>query len=93
MQINVLYFGIVRERLGRGEETMDLEEGSAVSDLLAVLETRHGSLEKGVDSLRIAVNREYVDSDCLLCDNDEVAVIPPVSGGCGGCGGCCVRDH
>jgi molybdopterin converting factor subunit 1 len=81
MEINVLYFGIVRERLGCGEETMVLPDGARVADLLTILEGRHGSLEKGVDSLRIAVNREYVDSDFPLANNDEVAVIPPVSGG------------
>lgn len=83
----MLYFGIVRERLGCGEETMMLPDGACVADLLTILEGRHGSLEKGVDSLRIAVNREYVDSNYSLSDNDEVAVIPPVSGGSR------VRDH
>jgi molybdopterin converting factor subunit 1 len=87
MKISVLYFGIVREHLGCGEEQMELADGASVADLLAVLEKRHGSLEKGIDSLRIAVNREYVDSDYGLSNNDEVAVIPPVSGGCR------VRDH
>ena len=81
MLVNVLYFGIVRERLACGEERMELTDGACVRDLLSVLEKRHGSLEKGVDSLRIAVNREYVDSSHGLSENDEVAVIPPVSGG------------
>ena len=83
----MLYFGIVRERLGCGEETMVLPDDACVADLLTILEGRHGSLEKGVESLRIAVNREYVDSKYSLSDNDEVAVIPPVSGGS------CVRDY
>jgi len=87
MLVNVLYFGIVRERLGCGAESMDLPSDARVSDLLHVLEKRHGSLKKGVESLRIAVNREYVDSDHALTENDEVAVIPPVSGGSG------VRNH
>lgn len=60
---------------------MELPSGSRVCDLLHVLEKRHGSLEKGVDSLRIAVNREYVDTNHDLAEDDEVAVIPPVSGG------------
>ena len=81
MKVNVLYFGIVRERLGCGEEVLELPAMAKVADLLHLLETRHGSLEQGIDSLRIAVNREYVDSDHSLCENDEVAVIPPVSGG------------
>lgn len=87
MKVNVLYFGIVRERLGRGEEVLELGSPATVADLLGLLENRYGSLQIGVDSLRVAVNREYVDSSQSLSDNDEVAVIPPVSGGV------CVRDH
>ena len=81
MRVSVLYFGIVRERLGCGEDSMELPDGACVRDLLTELEGRHGSLKTGVDSLRIAVNREYVDSNHPLSENDEVAVIPPVSGG------------
>jgi molybdopterin converting factor subunit 1 len=81
MKVNVLYFGIVRERLGRGEEVLELEDEATVADFLRVVEARYGSLQAGVESLRIAVNREYVDSQHALGDDDEVAVIPPVSGG------------
>jgi molybdopterin converting factor subunit 1 len=81
MRIRVLYFGIVRERLGFREEAVELDEGSTVADLTALLSARHGDLAAGVSSLRLAVNLEYVDSDTLLRDDDEVAVIPPVSGG------------
>ena len=81
MQVRVLYFGIVRERIGLSEEVVALVESSTVADLAAILAAKHGNLAAGVSSLRLAVNLEYVDSDAILHDDDEVAVIPPVSGG------------
>jgi molybdopterin converting factor subunit 1 len=81
VRITVLYFGIVRERIGMAEERYELDPGSRVEDLLHRIESVHGSLAEGVASLRVAVNSEYVDSEHSLSENDEVAIIPPVSGG------------
>ena len=81
MRVRVLYFGIVRERLGRSEETLEVPVGTTVGEVTTALSERHGNLATGVASLRVAVNLEYVDSTRVLADDDEVAVIPPVSGG------------
>jgi len=81
MRVRVLYFGIVRERLGLREEAVELSEGSTVADLTTLLSAKYGNIASGVSSLRLAVNLEYVDSAAVLHDDDEVAVIPPVSGG------------
>lgn len=81
MITRVLYFGIVRERLGTAQEVYELDTGSTVRDLVQLVEARHGALARGVAKIRLAVNSEYVDSGWVLSDNDEVAVIPPVSGG------------
>ena len=81
MRIRVLYFGILRERLGLSEEAIDLADGATVGEVTALLSRRHGDLSAGVASLRLAVNLEYVDSGRVLANGDEVAVIPPVSGG------------
>ena len=81
MRVRVLYFGIVRERIGQREETIELPAGSSVEDLLRTLAGRHAAFAAGVASLRVAVNEEYVDSETALSENDEVAIIPPVSGG------------
>lgn len=81
MRVRVLYFGIIRERLGRHEETVEVPEGATVGQVTAALSARHGELARGVASLRVAVNLEYVDSARVLVEDDEVAVIPPVSGG------------
>jgi molybdopterin converting factor subunit 1 len=81
MKLQLLYFGIVRERLGLREESRDIESGATVGDLLAELAESHGIFALGAGSIRIAVNREYVEKDHVLADGDEVAVIPPVAGG------------
>ena len=81
IRLHVLYFGIVRERLGRREEALEVADGTRVGDLLAQIEQRHQQFGVAVASVRVAVNSEYVDSGRVLSDNDEVAIIPPVSGG------------
>lgn len=84
MKLRLLYFGIVRERLGRREETRECRDGITVAQLLEELARAHDIFALGAGSLRIAVNREYVESSQVLGDNDEVAVIPPVAGGADG---------
>ncbi len=81
MKVRVLYFGIVRERLGVGSEVYELEDGATVGDFQCGLTVRLGNDNVGAGTVRVAVNREYVDSSYPLSENDEVAVIPPVSGG------------
>lgn len=85
MKLRVLYFGIVRERLGRREELFDGRDGLSVGELLAGLSDSNGILALGAGSLRVAVNREYVGNEHVLADGDEVAIIPPVAGGVHGC--------
>lgn len=81
MTLNLLYFGLVREKLGRRSETRDAREGLTVDGLLEELAASHGLFSLGAGVLRVAVNREYVDGGHELHDGDEVAVIPPVAGG------------
>jgi molybdopterin converting factor subunit 1 len=81
MKLQLLYFGIVRERLGLREESREIKSGATVGDLLGELAASHGIFALGAGSIRIAVNREYVEKDHVLADGDEVAVIPPVAGG------------
>jgi molybdopterin converting factor subunit 1 len=87
MTVRVLFFGIVRERIGVREEVVELPARASVADLLSTLSARHARFGEGAGSLRVAVNEEYVDSTATLSDNDEVAIIPPVSGGLD------VQDH
>jgi molybdopterin converting factor subunit 1 len=82
VKLRLLYFGIVREKLGRSGEEMDIAGVRTVADLVAHLAESHGIFALGAGSIRIAVNREYVADEHPLGDGDEVAVIPPVAGGC-----------
>lgn len=81
MKLRVLYFGIVRERLKRREESRELPPGATVGAFLEDLSKTDGIFALGAGSIRVAVNREYVEKDHVLCDGDEVAIIPPVAGG------------
>src|SRR5271157_747130 len=81
MQIRVLYLGMLRDIAGRDQEAVSLAEGARLSDLYAELEQRFPKLRGFRDSLALALNQEYSDAAAELHDNDEVALIPPVSGG------------
>lgn len=78
MRIHVLFFAYLRERCGR-EAELDADEDASVGDLWAVLRVRYPALADA--TVRFAVNRVYVDKAHPLHDNDELALIPPVSGG------------
>jgi len=63
---------------------MEVAEGSSVADLLA-LHREAGTVAGAVwESLAVAVNQQYARVGDVLKDGDEVALLPPVSGGCGG---------
>ncbi len=81
MQVKVLYLGMLREIAGRSTEVVELPGGAHLRDLHALLEQRFPKLEGFRNSLAIALNLEYSDLAAELHDNDEVALIPPVSGG------------
>jgi molybdopterin synthase catalytic subunit/molybdopterin converting factor small subunit len=76
MRVRVRLFAGLRERLGMGENEMELPEGARARDVWELLE-----LGPEPVGLAYAVNRQYVDRDHGLEDGDELAVIPPVSGG------------
>jgi molybdopterin converting factor subunit 1 len=81
MQARVRFFASIREKLHRSEATCALADGATVNDLLDQLCRDYPALADVRRALRVAVNQEYVDAHHPLSDNDEVALIPPVSGG------------
>ncbi|MBO9350063.1 MAG: molybdopterin converting factor subunit 1 [Thermomicrobium sp.] len=81
MRVTVRYFAIVRELLGRDREERDLPEGTTVGQLLAQLCESQPSLARLQRSMMVMVNRRYARPDQLLREGDEVALVPPVSGG------------
>ena len=81
MRVNVQYLGILREFAGRGSETHDVLEGSALGELYATLQQRIPQLAEFRYAVAMAVNYEYSSPERILHDGDEVALLPPVSGG------------
>lgn len=74
--VRVRLFAALRERAGTGQLELELPEGARVADALAAVE----GLAEGLP-LVLAVNREYASPDRVLRPDDELAVVPPVSGG------------
>ena len=83
MRVQVLYFAVVRERLGRDDETVELPAGATAADLMEALTRRHEALAGLRGALKVAVNEVFAPLDHPLADGDVVALIPPVAGGAG----------
>ena len=79
MTVTVLAFGIAKDIFGDLSIQIELP-GADVSELKKVLEGQYPRLRQ-IKSYMIAVNNEYAADDLLLTKHDEIAVIPPVSGG------------
>ena len=81
MRITVKLFAILRERAGVGEMSLDLPEGATVESAAVAMVERVPGIRELVRRVAYAVNCDYVDLSARLKDGDELAVIPPVSGG------------
>ncbi len=81
MNIGVQMFAALREIAGDSRVEIDLPTGAHTGALLELLLSRYPAMLPWKDHLRMAVNREYVGMNHPLHESDEVAVIPPVSGG------------
>ncbi|MBI2323671.1 MAG: molybdopterin converting factor subunit 1 [Chloroflexi bacterium] len=80
MRVNVRLFASYREAAGVGHVPLELPEGSTARDAIRAVLKQHPLVAEG-RQLVIARNREYVDVEAPLADGDELALIPPVSGG------------
>jgi molybdopterin synthase catalytic subunit len=84
VRIDVLYFGVLKDLSGCDRESLELGDYSTVADTVRLLRARASN---GSDALwsssAVAVNREYAEAATVLKDGDEVALLPPVSGGTG----------
>lgn len=76
MNITVKYFASLREQLGKGEEMLTLSESVPVA---TIWQNVSGSSE--TENILMAINMEYVKSDAIVKEGDEVAFFPPVTGG------------
>ncbi|MBI4355126.1 MAG: MoaD/ThiS family protein [Candidatus Omnitrophica bacterium] len=79
--VRVLLFAQLKDRLGASELVVTLPSGSTGQELFAWVAQRHPKIEGLLRVSRLAANAEYVALDYVLRDHDDVAVIPPVSGG------------
>lgn len=81
MRIQLLCFGLLRDVLGGPSSSYELLHGSTISDLINLLRAQTPDSEAVWSSLAVAVNREYAGLATVLHEGDEVALLPPVSGG------------
>ena len=81
LNVTVRLFAIYREKVGTTELVLELPEGADVGYLADEMRRRYPGLTHDASALVVAVNQEYADHDYVLSDGDEVALIPPVSGG------------
>lgn len=84
MRIKVKFFALYREIVGLREAQIDLPSGSTALDLWNRFAESHPYLAPNLPHTRFAVNGEYTNPSTALRDGDEVAFIPPISGGCAG---------
>ena len=80
MKLTILCFGITRDITGKGEIEFDIAEGGTVGDLKASL-AAHFTGFATLRTYAVAVNGEYGDDNQILTAGDDIALIPPVSGG------------
>jgi molybdopterin converting factor subunit 1 len=81
MQVRVRLFASLREKAGRDRHAVEPPDGASVEDAWSRLAQAEPQLAPHRESLTVAVNRRYAHFDTKLADGDEIAFIPPVSGG------------
>ena len=81
MKVSVRLFAGLHDIVGRREVELELLDGATVADLRSQLGSRYPAVVPFMSTLVCAVNEEYVNNEYRLSPNDQVALIPPVSGG------------
>ena len=81
MKVKLLLFAVLADIVGDSMRAIEVAEGTRAIDVWGDLRIRHPELGPYERPPFTAVNEQYVDADTLLNDGDEVAFIPPVSGG------------
>lgn len=80
MVLEIMAFGITKDIVGKTLINFEMPEGSSVKELKTQLANKYPKIQE-LKSLLIAVNEEYGDESHILSERDEIALIPPVSGG------------
>jgi molybdopterin converting factor subunit 1 len=81
MQVRVLFFGMLKEITGQKHDSVSLPENATLGDLLDYYEQKVPRLKEMLSSIALSVNEVYAGPESPLKNGDEVALLPPVSGG------------
>ena len=80
MNVTILAFGIAKDIFGASELSIQIDTDATVFNLRSALEQAYPQLKK-LATYRVALNNEYAQDCNVIGDRDEIAIIPPVSGG------------
>ena len=83
MTVEILLFAGMRQVVGERSVSVEVDENATVGQVLEVVVGRCPSLREALARVGVAVNQKYVNRDHVVREGDEVALIPPVSGGVG----------
>ena len=81
VRVRILFFGQLKDVIGKGEDSQEITPGTTLSDLLAGYGTRFPKFQLFAASIACSVNQEYATAATVLQDGDEIGLLPPVSGG------------
>jgi molybdopterin synthase catalytic subunit len=84
--VHIRLFARLRELAGIETDTLELPAGSTLAGVYEALQRAHPALKPDLNGVRAALNQEFTDWNVTVADGDEVAFIPPVSGGAHGAG-------
>jgi molybdopterin converting factor subunit 1 len=79
--VTVLYFASAKDATGCRKESFGLSEGGTIKDLLSKISKTHPKIIDVLKTMQFSVNYKVVDVNTLLKEGDEVALLPPISGG------------
>lgn len=83
MRVRVLFFGVLKDLVGCAEDTIEVQAGTTLGDLFEQYSQRFETLRGKRSSILFARNQEFTVPSAQLADRDEIAFLPPVSGGSG----------
>ena len=81
IRVNLLFFGLIKELLGRAQDSIEIADSSSIEDLFQQVAARNPELQKFRSSVVASRNQEFASWNTPIRAGDEVAFLPPVSGG------------
>jgi molybdopterin synthase catalytic subunit len=84
VRVKVLFFGMLKDIVGRAEDHIELADGSRIESVFACYARQFPRLSDMESSIVLACNQEFCDRSAAIREGDEIAFLPPVSGGSGG---------